>query len=603
MRAEKNPTVRSLRSREFCCLRRAGVVVVALALVGCDGDSPKGQSCLPGQVWEDGECVDPPEPDIAVNSVGFTPEAPKRATARRAGDEFTLRRVDDDEVVFTGPLVGPTASEDTGEEVWTIEFSEVTEPGEYYLRVRGLETSAPFRIGDDALDSALSAAMLGLYGQRCGTAVSFTFNGTDYSHGACHLHDAELVEPHDGVESKDMVGGWHDAGDYGKYTINGAFSVGYMLKAWEHFPANLAEREFEVPERGGAFPDFLDEAKWQIDWLRTMQFDDGSVSDIADTLSHPPMNLMPEDDQGTRFAGPTGTQDAAAVAAVLAQAARIYEPFDAEFAQECLDAAWLSYDHFSASDSDTRANLGDSGFNVGDYSWGHGYREWALAELWESTGDADVLAAIEGRLFDADDGDVARALPRNWDWADARALGIYTYVLSEREGRTQEILDAVTADLLAVADELESAATEHGYGRALPTMYYWGSNGVLLRTGMTLEVAYRLTGEERYRTAELSQLDFILGRNYFARSFVTRVGNEPPRSPHHRPSLSDRAGTPWPGLLIGGPNDQQDTYDYDGRAWVDLSDNYFTNEVAINWNAALIYALAGWPSAAPVVEE
>jgi endoglucanase len=248
--------------------------------------------------------------------------------------------------------------------------------------------------------------------------------------------------------------------------------------------------------------------------------------------------------------------------------------------------------------------LDASGFGgVGNYSWGHGYREWATAELWESTGDPDVLAAIEGQLFDPEDGEVVRDLPRNWDWADARALAIYTYLLSEREGRTPEIVDAVTADLLTTADELESDASEHGYGRPLPMVYYWGSNGVLLRTGMTLEVAYRLTGEERYRTAELASLDFVLGRNYFARSFVTRVGNEPPISPHHRPSQADRAGAAWPGLLIGGPNDQEDAYDYDGRAWVDRFDNYFTNEVAINWNAALIYALAGWPSAAPVVEE
>ena len=59
----------------------------------------------------------------------------------------------------------------------------------------------------------------------------------------------------------------------------------------------------------------------------------------------------------------------------------------------------------------------------------------------------------------------------------------------------------------------------------------------------------------------------------------------------------------WPGLLIGGPNDQEDAYEYDGRAWVDRSDNFFTNEIAINWNAALIYALAAWPSVPAAVEE
>ena len=607
MRADKTPTGRWSRMPASCAFLHSVShtcwAALLLSLAGCDGDSVKGQACLPGQLVVGGECVDPPEPDIAVNSVGFTPEAVKRATVRRAGHDFTVRRVDDDEIVYSGPILDSASSEDTGEEVWPIDFSQLTDPGEYYLRVGDLVPSAPFRIGEDALDEALDAAMLGLYGQRCGTDVSFTFRGTDYAHRACHLNDAELSEPRGDLERKDMTGGWHDAGDYGKYTINAAFSVGYMLKAWEHFEDHLAEREFDVPERGGDFPDFLDEAKWQIDWLRKVQYDDGSVSDIVDTTAHAPLYSMPEDDHGTRYAGPTGTQDAAAVTAVLAQAARLYQPFDAGYARDCLEAAWLSYDRFSASNQDTRADLAASGFDVGDYSWGRGYREWATAELWESTGDADVLAAIERLLFDADTGEVARALPRNWDWADVRALGIYTYLLSEREGRTPEVVEALRADLLEVADELEGAASEHGYGRSLPTMYYWGSNGVLLRTGMTLEVAYRLTGEERYRSAELAQLDFILGRNYFARSFVTRVGHQPPVSPHHRPSLADQAGAPWPGLLIGGPNDQDRMYEFDGRAWVDSSNNYTTNEVAINWNAALIYALAAWPSGAPAAEE
>ena len=85
------------------------------------------------------------------------------------------------------------------------------------------------------------------------------------------------------------------------------------------------------------------------------------------------------------------------------------------------------------------------------------------------------------------------------------------------------------------------------------------------------------------------QLDHLLGRNYYGRSYVTGVGYHPPQNPHHRPSQADSAREPWPGLLVGGPWSSSSP---PATAWVDESEDYNTNEIAINWNAAMIYAAA-----------
>src|SRR5262249_57964064 len=125
-----------------------------------------------------------------------------------------------------------------------------------------------------------------------------------------------------------------------------------------------------------------------------------------------------------------------------------------------------------------------------------------------------------------------------------------------------------------------------GYGRT-GIGYYWGANGSVARITMNLQLAYRFTGDARYLDASVRQIDHLFGRNYYARSQVTGVGNKPPLWPHHRPSMT--TGRAWPGLLVGGGNPGP-------TDWVDIQGMYEQNEVALNWNAALVYALAGFAS-------
>jgi len=431
--------------------------------------------------------------------------------------------------------------------------------------------------------------MIGMYGLRCGSAVSFEWQGDEFQHGACHLGD-------------DAPGGWHDAGDYGKYTTNGSFSLAMMLVAWEHFREKLEPIELDIPERGGNLPDFLDECRYQVEWLLAMQDPEtGAVYDrltpfcescTAQRQPFDPMNSMPESTTSLRKLAPISTPATADFAGVLARAARVFEPYDAELAAKARDAALAAWAYLVANPAAVApTNVKYTGYYLtGDQD----DRLWAAAEIWATTGDAEALATFEARS-------TMIGARTDWDWSDVQNLGIYTYILSEREGRDPERVAAIGTQLLAQADVMADTAEKHAYGRSLGTIYYWGINGIIARSIMNFVVAERLTTDEekqaRYRGMSGYQLDHLFGRNFYGRSFVTGIGFDPPQQPHHRPSVADAVAAPWPGLLIGGPSGQsQDgmTVGLAATSWKDEASNYTTNEVAINWNGALVYALAAF---------
>jgi endoglucanase len=264
---------------------------------------------------------------------------------------------------------------------------------------------------------------------------------------------------------------------------------------------------------------------------------------------------------------------------VMAQAARVYQPYDSQFADACLATAKASYAYLSEHATDDEPDL--SAFQTGTYQTSDDDdRMWAAAELWETTGDASTLSDFEARAR-------GTSAELEWDWGDVRNLALFTYVLSQRPGRDVAIAQAVQTSVVAVADEAVTNTSLHGYGRSVGSKYYWGINGTVVRTTMALQVANRLEPNSDYLDAAVQQIDHVFGRNAYGRSQVTGLGYHPPLFPHHRPSISDRVVQPWPGLLVGGPWP-------DATSWTDDQNDYKTNEVAVNWNAALAYALAGF---------
>lgn len=564
----------------FACLAGCGNDEAAETIVFC----PAGTTETP-----EGECVT--DLVVSVNTVGYLPERVKRAVVPVEASAFEVRKVEDDSVVLTGDLTGPTHSDDTDQDVYVADFTELTEAGEYYLSTDAGLDSPPFIIGEGVYDSLLHVLMLGMYGQRCGTEVSLDWENTRYEHAACHTRPASL-EKVGGSGTRDVSGGWHDAGDYGKYTVNASFSTGMMLLAWEHFPERLAGRPFAIPEADNDTPDYLDEIRVNIDWMFKMQNEDGSV--IHKVTPHDFESfVMPNADNLTQYVSDWGTASTADFIAIMARAARVYADYDAEFASACLRAAERSYT-FLPTQPAREADL--SAFAQQQYNTSSPDDEcWAHCEMWETTGDAAALAECETRVGSVSMND-------NWDWSNLGNLCVITYATSQRadaDQRDPTLVEALRAQITASADRLAAGAASNPWGLGYTGGRYWGINGVYARSVINLQTAYRIQPKPEYLDAATQQLDHLLGLNYYGRSQVTGIGHRPPMHPHHRPSEADGRSDPWPGLLVGGGNvgwDQRDDPNAPpgGTAWSDSIDSYQTNEVAINWSAAIIYAAAGF---------
>jgi len=525
---------------------------------------------------------------VQLNSVGFLPDRAKLASVLPpGGTTFNVVRVADQSVAWSGPLTGPlTDPDDTARtQVWIADFTAFTDPGDYTIEVPDVGGSPPFKIAPDLYADALPAAMLGFTGARCGTAISFTYGGETFKHKTCHGGDGGLAYLTGDDIKKDGQGGWHDAGDYGKYTTNAAFAVGMLLEGWEHFQPTLEGLSLQVPEHGGPIPDFLAEVKWELEWLFTMQQDDGSVSFKLTALNFESF-IMPDNDGSQRYFAPIGTGATADFVAVMAMAARIYESYDADFARRCRMAAEAGYAFLGANPTGIVPD--ESKFHTGGYDDGSDQDErlWAAAEMWETSGDAPALADFEQRASGV------RIDQGGFDWPHVANLGYFTYALSKRDGRNADLVASVQTTLLSTADGIVTQTAGHPYGRGL-SIYYWGSAAVVVRNAMNLWVASRLTADAavqaRYADATAAQLDYVLGRNPFGRSLVTGIGYHPPQFPHHRPSAADNIrDNPWPGMLVSGPQ----TGGNSTAAWQDAQSIPDMNEVAINWTAPFVYAVA-----------
>ncbi len=567
------------------------------------GYSPNVNPCDAGEVWTNHGCVQPAA--VKLNTVGYLIGREKTASVPADVSDltFALRDVSTQQQVYSGSLsADATDVPDTGDTVRFADFTAFDEPGTYVLEVNGLPASPQFEIGDTVYNDVLRLTLLGLYGQRCGVAISLDHDGDTFAHSACHLNDAQFdasITP-DQSGTRDATGGWHDAGDYGKYTVNAAFSVAFLLKAWEDFGQPLAAVN-HIPNYSGSLPSILAEARHELDWLLKMQLADGTVLDLVCPKYYPGDSVSPGGDNAQRFFLMPAAADTAYFAAAMAMASRVFRPFDAAYADEVLAAAeramtWLGFNTADVPVAD--GTYGTPLLAGGPYPVAAGdnspARTWAAVEVWRANGDGD-LASIESTLG-------TMTVASNWDWANAGNFAMFDYAASDSLLRDSATVAKVNGAITSVADSLVSTTQSHGYGRALGSgSYYWGSNGLVARCVMNLQAAYRLSGGAKYLDAATQQVDYLLGRNPFGRSMVTGVGFAPPVNPHHRPSNSDNVDEPWPGLLVGGPNkDQSDPMSTKnpevpaGKAWWDLASDYYVNEIAINWNGALVYAVAGF---------
>ncbi len=537
----------------------------------------------------------PEPPAVALNQAGYLPQNRKIATvpAQLAASPFGLRDETTGQTVFRGTVGSPVRDQCSGDRVAAADFSPFQQPGRYRLATASGE-SGPFVIGADAYREPLRLAMRAYYGQRCGCAVDL---GGGYRHPACHSDGAfHPTSGRSGVVANH--GGWHDAGDYGRYVVNSGITVGTLLWAWELYPQALRGINLGIPESGGKLPDYLAEVRWNLEWMLSMQDADGGVWH-KQTSEKFCRFVMPQDDRMTSYIVGIGsppykstcaTADLAAVAAI---AARCYGEYDADFAQRCLAAsrgAWA----WAVAHPDVMF-LNPPGIATGPYEDRDGRDEilWASGELWRTTGEPAYRDAFLSE---------SKALPVAtyvWtpSWPSVAALGYWTVAMSGRPG-SDAVRDQVVARTAQDTEFLLARARASGYGQTLaPPDYIWGSNGMAANQSLLLMVSDHFQPNAEACEAALNNLHYILGRNCFGVSWVTQVGYNPFQHPHHRPSAADGIAAPWPGLMSGGPNASNlvDAVEPQPpmRMWVDQQYAYWMNEVAINWNAPLVFLLAG----------
>ena len=517
---------------------------------------------------------------IRLNSIGFLPNAVKQASLVEDVELFYIKDSKTGKVVYQGKPTNPVIQEDVKQSVWTADFSSLKTTGNYYLEVPGKGRSVNFDISNKVYNDAYVTSMRAFYLWRCGMAVSGNHNGIHYHQEICHLDDGyedyigNKGHKHDGTQ------GWHDAGDYGKYTINAGVTLGVLYLAWDNFQSQLKSVPLNLPETAPGYPEFLKELKWETDWVLKMQYPDGSGK-VSHKLTRTNFAgfIMPDKDDGKRYFTDWGSAATASFVAMLAHASRIFEPYDKVYAKKCLDAAIVSYNFLAQNLEDKRFVQGD--FKTGGYTTSDpDDRIWAAAEMWETTGDARYLADFEKRATAMN-----YKIEETWDWGNVSNLGMFTYALSNRKGKNAEIEKIIKQNIIASGDKIVAGIQKDVYRRPLSGRYYWGCNGGIARVSVNLFVANKLSPNKKYENTALDIVGHIFGRNYYNRSYVTGVGINPPMFPHDRRSAADGIDAPWPGYIVGGGHNAID--------WVDEQDSFSHNEVCINWQAPLVFVL-GW---------
>jgi len=521
---------------------------------------------------------------ISLNSAGFLPDMPKKATLTGQAASFALKNATDGKVVYKHEVTGPAYQKDIEQQVWFADFSDFSKEGKYYIELPNGSRSIDFRIAPDVYNQDFNTTMRAFYLWRCGTAVSGDYQGDHFGHGPCHLDDGYEYYAGKPDVKRDGTGGWHDAGDYGKYTVNAGFTLGMLFMAWDQYQDKLNNISLDLPETAAGYPDFLKELKWETDWLLKMPYPDhtGRVSHKLTRKNFSPF-ISADEDHAKRFFTDWGSAATADFAASMAQAARYFKPWDAAYAQQCLDAALTSYNYLKQHPEYKRFEQGE--FKTGGYQTKDGDdRLWAAAELWETTGDKSYLEDFEKQAAAMN-----YQIDEDWDWTNVSNMGMFTYLLSSREGKDPETVKNLRNNTLKVANDIVQKSSEDVYGRPLGSTYYWGCNGTVARQVINLQVANKLSPDPQYLHTALDALGHLFGRNYYNRSFVTGIGIQPPMHPHDRRSGADNVVAPWPGYLVGGGRNATN--------WQDKQADYTTNEIAINWQGALVYALAGFVDA------
>lgn len=531
--------------------------------------------------------VGAPRPiQVKINQIGYNPEDVKTVVVTSKDDtKFKVVKADTEETVYIGEYGTMAFDAALGSEVKQGDFTELQTPGQYKIISSPSGASYEFAIGDNLYDDIYKDVVLMLYHQRCGTALDKSISG-DFAHEACHTEEAVIYGDASG-KTVDVSGGWHDAGDYGRYVVSGAKTVQDLFLAYEDFGYDADD--IGIPESGNGTPDLLDEAKYELDWMLKMQdAESGGVYHKVTALVFPE-TVLAVDETAQMVLAPISYTATGDFAALMAKASVLYRDIDSAFADTCLAAAEKAFSYLEAN-PDMKGYRNPEEIVTGEYPDNATDDEyfWAAAELY--------IATKDGKYLDATKTAMEQRYATGLGWAD---IGTYPlYDLAKADGIDESVKSSAKDEVLKLADTLLAQCQKSNIFVSIKN-FPWGSNMVIADDGMLFLMANNLENKPEYLEYAKKQRDYIFGLNGTGYCYVTGYGVLAPDSTHHRPSQV--LGKTLPGMLVGGPdNGLEDPYANavlygvaPALAYVDNSQSFSCNEVTIYWNSPLIYLMTG----------
>lgn len=463
---------------------------------------------------------------IEVNQVGYFTKLAKKATlvlgesADSSAKEFKVLDASGN-AVYTGTTTGGTTKCDASNTYnQVIDFSDFQTEGTGYTITCDGKTSLPFDIGNDIYGDLTSESMNYFYQNRSGVDIESQYivsanpNGekasaSDLARPAGHEKDVAYIQskwvyiiPSDAdVETSngsiDTTGGWYDAGDHGKYVVNGGVSIWTLLSIYDR-ALNNGNADFlkkwddgsgtvTIPENGNKIPDILDEVKIEIDFFKTMQDPaDGMVYHKIHDYKWTALAVSPADATAltnagelTRIVKPKTYAATLNFAGALAQFARLIQPYDSAEADECISLAKKAYDaakktyapYTTVADElqDHTSLYAPLAQNKGGGPYGDTCVTdefyWAACELYITTGDAayktDMLSyddesgscySVETALYGGENNGSATA----FTWGTLSSLGTFSLCIN---GASMVEKGLLTADeLTTIQNSVKEAA-------------------------------------------------------------------------------------------------------------------------------------------------
>jgi endoglucanase len=542
---------------------------------------------------------------IVLDQEGFYPEAAKIAViiGKETNAPFYLIRENQGDTAYRGTLSAQRKSSNSSLYTRIADFSQFKQAGSFHISVPDCAPSGIFRIAKAVHRMAAVASLKGFYYLRASMPLEKQYAGK-WARPEGHPDTVVFIHPSAASPGRkagaviSAPGGWYDAGDYNKYIVNSGITMGTLLSAYEDFKPYFDTLRTNIPSIGKQIPDLLNEIIYNLRWMLSMQDPgDGGVYHKCTNADFDAM-IMPEAARKPRFVVQKGTAATLDFAAVTAQAARIlaaYKKTLSGLSDSCLHAAekawaWALQHPDLAYDQNALNKLYEPKITTGAYGDRKFSDEWfwAAAELLITTSNnayQKVITAHQDENF---------SLP---GWSQTGMLGYYSLLRFKKKTLPAGLKDSLQARLLRMADDLLAAGKSNAFLTVMgsrPRDFVWGSNANAANEGILLINAYLLTHDRKYLEGAVGNLEYICGRNATGYCFITGIGTRSPMHPHHRPSVADGITDPVPGLLAGGPNPgEQDHCHYEFHepetAYLDSDCAYASNEIAINWNAPLVY--------------